>query len=255
MLVYSRTQKSYPRDCPYCNGHLNCECQSIAILFPELLPEIDWDLMEHDPKTISAKSDKPLPWKCLKKTCGHHKLWASPWNRTQVHHPTGCPYCSGRLTCICDSVHTLYHELVLEIDDTKPHDDLKSTCPGSNKVFPWKCRNQECGHTWECMMWIRTNGAGCPMCSATHMENICGRHLIQLKVTFEPQKQFPDCKWTKPLLFDYYLPTHQAIIELDGIQHFEEVNFDEPRRHLISNYKERKIKSRIPIAEIKVYIS
>ena len=39
------------------------------------------------------------------------------------------------------------------------------------------------------------------------------------------QKRFNDCKNQKTLRFDFWLPKHEIIIEYDGKQHYEPINF------------------------------
>lgn len=36
---------------------------------------------------------------------------------------------------------------------------------------------------------------------------------------FEEQVRFSDCKLKKPLVFDFFLPVHNILIEFDGEQH------------------------------------
>ena len=51
-------------------------------------------------------------------------------------------------------------------------------------------------------------------------------------IEFEQEKRFDDCRDIKPLPFDFYLPQFNLIIEFDGKQHFEEMEF--------GNYKATK---------------
>lgn len=47
--------------------------------------------------------------------------------------------------------------------------------------------------------------------------------LETVKVQYEREMRFADCKDTKPLPFDFYLPQYMAAIEFDGVQHFEPI--------------------------------
>lgn len=49
--------------------------------------------------------------------------------------------------------------------------------------------------------------------------------LDVMMVTYEREKYFTDCKRTRHLRFDFYLPQHSAIIEFDGEQHFNAIDF------------------------------
>lgn len=49
--------------------------------------------------------------------------------------------------------------------------------------------------------------------------------LEYLEIPFVQEHSFADCKVTRPLRFDFYLPSHNAAIEFDGRQHFEPVEY------------------------------
>ena len=48
------------------------------------------------------------------------------------------------------------------------------------------------------------------------IENILDKYNIE----YEIEKRFNDCKFKKPLPFDFYLPKYNTCIEYDGEQHF-----------------------------------
>ena len=39
------------------------------------------------------------------------------------------------------------------------------------------------------------------------------------------QKMFNDCKYISTLRFDFYLPTHNVLIEFDGIHHYKSFDY------------------------------
>lgn len=67
--------------------------------------------------------------------------------------------------------------------------------------------------------------SGCPECSSSWGEKYTKQYLIENEVLFEVQKTFPGCKDKKLLKFDFYLPEYNMLIEYDGKQHFEPVEF------------------------------
>ena len=82
--------------------------------------------------------------------------------------------------------------------------------------------------------------------------------LKNLKIRYETQKRFIECKYKKPLPFDFYLPDYNCCIEYDGIQHFEDGHWEElnkiQKRDNIKNQycKENNIKLiRIPYIDFK----
>ena len=70
------------------------------------------------------------------------------------------------------------------------------------------------------------------------MEAYIKNILIENSVVYISQKKFDDCKDIFPLPFDFYLPEYKILIECDGIQHFQPVeyfggdeNFEIVQRH------------------------
>lgn len=60
---------------------------------------------------------------------------------------------------------------------------------------------------------------GCPICNESNGEREIRVYLNNNKINYIPQHKFPDCKYIKPLPFDFYLPEHKICIEYDGEQH------------------------------------
>lgn len=64
-------------------------------------------------------------------------------------------------------------------------------------------------------------GNGCPKCKRSLGEETIDLYLSSLKINFEMQKRFNDCKGDVGTLpFDFYLPDYNILIEYDGIQHY-----------------------------------
>ena len=68
----------------------------------------------------------------------------------------------------------------------------------------------------------KIQSCGCMMSSG---EEYIGTFLSQHNINFEKQKQFNDCKYKRCLKFDFYIPAINTVIEYQGIQHFEPVEF------------------------------
>tara|TARA_B100002019_G_C21230042_1_gene579583 strand:+ start:197 stop:1168 length:972 start_codon:yes stop_codon:yes gene_type:complete len=64
-------------------------------------------------------------------------------------------------------------------------------------------------------------GTECPKCSSSKGELETERILKKLKISYERQKKFPECKYIRELPFDFYLPEHNLLIEFDGEQHYK----------------------------------
>ncbi|MDW6058168.1 hypothetical protein SAZ11_08700 [Streptomyces sp. FXJ1.4098] len=69
------------------------------------------------------------------------------------------------------------------------------------------------------------NRSGCPLCFGSKGERLVARVLDDLGVSYSPEWSHPTCRSSQPLLFDFYLPSFEALIEFDGIQHFKPVKW------------------------------
>ena len=69
-------------------------------------------------------------------------------------------------------------------------------------------------------------GSGCPKCKQNYrLENEVRLLLIENNIEFEEKKTFDGLKYKLPLKPDFYLPKYNIIIECQGEQHFEPVDF------------------------------
>ncbi len=66
------------------------------------------------------------------------------------------------------------------------------------------------------------NGQGCKKCKMSNGEFVISEYLKNKNIKFKYQKTFKNCRSPKnrPLLFDFYLPEYNTIIEYDGEQHY-----------------------------------
>lgn len=69
------------------------------------------------------------------------------------------------------------------------------------------------------------SGSGCPNCKESKGEKEIRKYLTKLNIEFIQQKRFDDCKYKKPLPFDFYLPENNTCIEYQGEQHFKPIHY------------------------------
>jgi hypothetical protein len=67
--------------------------------------------------------------------------------------------------------------------------------------------------------------SGCPNCKNSLGEETIYVYLKRLNVNFIREYKYADCKDIEELPFDFYLPDHNLLIEYDGKQHFEPLEF------------------------------
>ena len=153
--------------CPICDGrgkYALCYCKSLENLRPDISSE--WHPRnEIKPNQIGIKSNKKVWWKCEKSTCGCVHEWETVIaNRSKG---SGCPFCSGRQVCNCDSVEKLDPKLIAEWDFSKNSINPSKVSSMSNRMVRWKCDKSDCEHPheWEAVIANRSKGSGCPFCS------------------------------------------------------------------------------------------
>ena len=83
-------------------------------------------------------------------------------------------------------------------------------------------------------------GYGCPKCQFSKGELQISIYLESLNIIYIPQYKFKDCKYTKELPFDFYLPKYNLCIEYDGECHFKKINWN---GHLTEKQMENNLKS------------
>lgn len=67
--------------------------------------------------------------------------------------------------------------------------------------------------------------------------------LLSNKIKFETQKKYSDCKNYHSLPFDFYLSEHKILIEFDGKQHYEPVEYLGGETQYLKTIKNDKIKN------------
>lgn len=237
--INDRTGKQH-QGCPICSHRLIIKgINDFATFHPELMPEWDFDKNTTDPYNISPCSGKKVWWKCTK---GHS--WESSISH-RVNMKSGCPYCSGKRTIIGENdLVTTHPELIKEWNYEKNYplkpQDVKA---GSNKKVWWKCL--VCGHEWKTSISHRTlEYTGCPTCKKISKgEDLIKQWLDKRKIKYKFQHSFGDCKNKFLLTFDFYLPDHNILIEYDGKQHYEPVDYFGGETEFIKQVKRDKIKN------------
>jgi hypothetical protein len=212
--------------CPFCctPPQKTCPCDSFATLYPHLLLEFKKELnLGVDVYSIPRGSGEIIKWKCSKSNCNHH-VWECEL-RDRTLKESNCPFCANQKTCICDSFATKFPELLKEFDEKLNGDvDPFALAPKGDKCVWWNCT--KCEHKWKTSIVSRTHEeSGCPKCSSSKMEKSINKILKGLNIVFEIEKRFPECKDKRALPFDIYIEKSKILIEMDGAQHFQSVDF------------------------------
>lgn len=115
------------------------------------------------------------------------------------------------------------------------------------------CKNE---HIFTQKVYNHLQGKSCPLCNQSHGERKIEKILNNKNLKFEKQKKFNECRNILELLFDFYIPTLNLLIEFDGIQHFEKINWfggkkGFEKRNINDNIKTQYcINNKIPLLRI-----
>ena len=228
--------------CPYCSYPKKkvCKHNSIVYTHPEIAKQ--WHPTKNGNLKVqeySHGSGEKVWWLCDKK-CHYgclHEWEAEVVNRTG--RLDECNFCCKprKMFCIHETIIHTHPKLAKEWHPTK-NGDLKPEhfTYGSNERIWWV--NEKCNHEWKTAIRNRSYGSGCPYCvnkTEQKLYDALISHYPQLK----PQFKVDWCMNIKHLPFDFVLAEDNIIIELDGIQHFEQVsNWQAPEEtHLNDVYK------------------
>ena len=95
-----------------------------------------------------------------------------------------------------------------------------------NNFTKIRLRHNKCKHEWDVLPNNFLNKhSRCPLCANSKGENFIAEWLKNRSIKFIIQYVFDDCKNFNSLPFDFYLPDYNLLIEYDGEQHFEPVDF------------------------------
>jgi len=86
-------------------------------------------------------------------------------------------------------------------------------------------------------------GHACPRCNESRGEKQISKFLMDNNFEYIHQYRFKDCKYKKPLPFDFYIPKNIICIEFHGKQHYEPVEFFGGEKSFQKGAKLDKIKT------------
>lgn len=88
-----------------------------------------------------------------------------------------------------------------------------------------KVKHNICGQTYEVQPRAFLNGNRCPYCSSPKGELIISKILNNLNINYEYQKTFDDLKDNRLLSYDFFISSQNILIEYQGKQHYEPVDY------------------------------
>ena len=206
------------KGCPYCSGRLPIVGKTdLLSQCPDIAKE--WNYEKNYPLTpqnVGKGSGKKVWWKCKQ---GHE--WQTViCDRT---HGKGCPYCSGRLPIVGKTDLATTNPEPFKARDYEKNDKLPQEYkPYSGTKVWWKCENE---HSWAARIADRTKNRNCPYCSGSIAEKTVYSILKDVGISFVAEKKFTNDMYISFYPYDIWVESKGLIIELDGKQHFMNIDF------------------------------
>lgn len=139
----------------------------------------------------------------------HGEFLQTPWAHMRGQ---GCPY------CYMGNKKYTKEEFITK--SKIKHDDLYDYSLVEYKTKRDKVKIICKKHgTFEQKAYVHIQGHGCSTCRNSKLEKYLRDRLIKLKIEFEQNKKYDDCRNKLPLPFDFYLKNINCLIECDGIHH------------------------------------
>lgn len=138
----------------------------------------------------------------------------------------GCYVCSGK-----NKFKTT--EFFQKEVNQKYHSSYQILGEYTKARVPLLVRNLKCGHEYMISPDNLLRGKGCPKCSirqSSYMDKV-EEYLESKGICYEKEKTFSECVNVRPLPFDYYIPSLNTCIEVDGEFHFEKNNVFKGNNH------------------------
>jgi hypothetical protein len=179
--------------------------------------------------------------------CNIHDEWNKVIPSVVLNGSGGCPKCSIEIksrkrksntadfTEKAKSIHGDRYTYDLVVYETA-RGKVSIKCVEHNKIFKMTPN-------------LHLSGSGCPWCNRSKMENEIEKILNEFKIEYVQQKTFKDCKYKNKLRFDFYLPQYNTVIEYNGKQHYEPIEFYGGKKKFI----ERNIRDMIKRNYCKKY--
>ena len=128
-----------------------------------------------------------------------------------------CPYCSSTARKTNEQFKKEVFGLV--------GDEYIFLDPYVNADTKIKVKHNKCNTIYEVRPYSFLEGDRCPYCNSPKGETIISKILDTFDIDYEYQKTFDDLKDTQPLSYDFYIPSQSILIEYQGKQHYEPIDY------------------------------
>lgn len=135
----------------------------------------------------------------------------------------GCPNCARKK--LMEKLTKSHNKYIEELSIINKNIEVIGQYINSQTPIKHKCLI--CGNEWKASPNYILKGCNCPNCGTCNSvgEETISDRLDEYGIFFQRQKTFDDCKDKKVLRFDFYLPDYNILIEYNGIQHYEPIEY------------------------------
>lgn len=203
--------------CPICAKVRNNEqLKRTPDEYVELVKEANSDIEVLD---IYSDSQTPIFHRC--KICGH--IWnAIPNNILRGH---GCKSCATKL--LADKSRKSTDDFIKEMSHINSNIVIIGEYCGAKS--PIECQCKVCGYIWNTATptALLTHKSGCPNCHLFSGERIISQILDECNIGYKSQKKYNDLRGINGgiLSYDFYLPQYNLLIEFQGKQHDQVIEY------------------------------
>lgn len=167
------------------------------------------------------------------KKCGH----IADVLPSSMQRGYGCKVCSSIKLGL--KKRKKHEDFLLEVEVKYPN-QFEILTPYKNRNSEIKVRHKICGSEFLTTPSNLINSGSCKMCSMSSFESVVYEFLNRKNIFFIYQKYFDKCKNKNKLPFDFYVPSKNLLIEVDGRFHYEEIlGNDLKNRKYIDSLKNR----------------
>lgn len=194
------------RRCPYCNGnHKKTDA--------EFKQEV-YDLVGNEYMFVDSYQGANNKIKVKHSKCGHiYEVTPSNFLRG-----SRCPFCYQNSK---PKSNNYFKQEVKAIVG----DEYKFLDTYVDAEVKLRVKHEKCGNIYKVRPRVFLEGYRCPYCKEPKGEIIIAKVLDMFAIHYEAQKTFSDLRDTQPLSYDFYIPSQRILIEYQGRQHYQPIDY------------------------------
>ena len=167
-----------------------------------------------------------------------HNKCGNVYKVQPIHFSRGsrCPFCSGKAKKTDAEFKKEVFDLV--------GDEYTFLDRYVNAKTKLRVKHNKCGHIYGVRPTdFFSHNSRCPYCNSSKGETIIAKILDILDINYEQQKTFEDLVDTAYLSYNFFIPSQNILIEYQGQQHYEPVDYFGGKDKFKIQQKNDKLKS------------